>query len=75
LEAIRQVGKPEVGDIGFGVFTALSGPLRHVAWPPRFRLDMLACFDKLPTPSSSCSATQSTFGWPEATGTLWTTNS
>jgi hypothetical protein len=45
LETIGQVGDPEVGDIGFGGFAALSGPLRRAAWPPRFRLDTSARFD------------------------------
>jgi hypothetical protein len=45
LEAIGQDGDPEVGDIGFEGFVALSGPLRCAAWPPRFRSDTSACFD------------------------------
>jgi hypothetical protein len=31
LEAIGQVGEPEVGDLGFGGFAALAGPLRRAA--------------------------------------------
>jgi hypothetical protein len=31
LEAIGQVGEPEVGDLGFGGFAALAGPLRYAA--------------------------------------------
>jgi hypothetical protein len=38
LEAIGQVGEPEVGDLGFGGFAALAGPLRRAAWPPHFTL-------------------------------------
>jgi hypothetical protein len=45
LEAIEQVGEPEVSDIGFGGFVALSGPLRRAAWPPRFRPDIGARYD------------------------------
>jgi hypothetical protein len=45
LEAIGQVDEPEVGNIGFGGFAALSGPLRRAAWPPRFRPDASASFD------------------------------
>jgi hypothetical protein len=45
LEAIGQVGEPEVGDLGFGGFAALAGPLRRVAWPPRFRPDIGARYD------------------------------
>jgi hypothetical protein len=45
LEAIGQVGEPEVSDIGFGGFAALSGPFRRATWPPRFRPDIGACYD------------------------------
>jgi hypothetical protein len=45
LEATRRVGKPEVSDIGFRGFIALSGPLRRAAWPPRFRPDIGARYD------------------------------
>jgi hypothetical protein len=45
LEAIGQVAEPEVGDIGFGGFAALSGPLHRAAWPPRFRPDIGARYD------------------------------
>jgi hypothetical protein len=45
LKVIGQDGDPEVGDIGFEGFVALSGPLRCAAWPPRFRSDTSACFD------------------------------
>jgi hypothetical protein len=45
LEAIGQVGEPEVRDIGFGGFAVLSGPLRRAAWPPRFRPDIGVCYD------------------------------
>jgi hypothetical protein len=45
LEAIGQVGEPEVGDLGFGGFVALAGPLHRAAWPPHFRLDIGACYD------------------------------
>jgi hypothetical protein len=31
LEAIGEVGKPEVGNLGFGGFAALAGPLRRAA--------------------------------------------
>jgi hypothetical protein len=44
LEAIGE-GEPEVGDIGFGGFAALAGPLRHAAWPPRFKPDTVARYD------------------------------
>jgi hypothetical protein len=44
LEAIGE-GEPEVGDIGFGGFMALAGPLRHAAWPPRFKPDTDARYD------------------------------
>jgi hypothetical protein len=50
LEAMGQVGKPEVGVIGFGGFVVLSLPLRHAAWPSCFRLDMSACFDGTSNP-------------------------
>jgi hypothetical protein len=39
LEAIGE-GEPEAGDIGFGGFAALAGPLRRAPWPPRFRPDI-----------------------------------
>jgi hypothetical protein len=45
LEAIGQVDEPEVGDLSFGGFVALAGPLRCAAWPPRFKLDISACYD------------------------------
>jgi hypothetical protein len=45
LEAIGQVGKPEVSDLAFGGFAALAGPLRHAAWPPRFRPNISARYD------------------------------
>jgi hypothetical protein len=45
LEAIGEVDEPEVGDLGFGGFAALAGPLCCVAWPPRFKLDYGACYD------------------------------
>jgi hypothetical protein len=45
LEAIGQVGEPEVSDIGFGGFAALSESLRHAAWPLRFRPDISAHYD------------------------------
>jgi hypothetical protein len=45
LEAIGQVGEPEVGDLGFGGFAALAGPLRRAAWPPRFKPDISARYD------------------------------
>jgi hypothetical protein len=44
LEASGE-GEPEVGDLGFGGFAALAGPLRRVAWPPRFRPDTGARYD------------------------------
>jgi hypothetical protein len=50
LEAIGQVGEPEVGDISFGGFATLSGPLRCVAWPPRFRPDIGARYDGTSNP-------------------------
>jgi hypothetical protein len=45
LEAIGQVSEPKVGDLGFGGFAALAIPLRRVAWPPRFKPDIGACYD------------------------------
>jgi hypothetical protein len=50
LEAIGQGGEPEGGVICFGGFVALSEPFRHVAWPPRFRPDTPACFDRSSDP-------------------------
>jgi hypothetical protein len=44
LEAIGE-GEPEVGDLGFGGFAALTGPLRRATWPPRFRPDTGARYD------------------------------
>jgi hypothetical protein len=46
LEAIGQVGEPEVGNLGFGGFTALAGTLRRAAWPPRFKPDIGAHYDR-----------------------------
>jgi hypothetical protein len=43
LEAIGE-GEPEVGNLGFGGFAALAGPLRR-ATPPRFRPDIGARYD------------------------------
>jgi hypothetical protein len=45
LEAIGQVGEPEVSNIGFGGFTALFGLLRRAAWPPHFRPDIGVRYD------------------------------
>jgi hypothetical protein len=45
LEAIGQVGEPEVGNLGFGGFAALAGPLHRAAWPPRFKPDVGARYD------------------------------
>jgi hypothetical protein len=45
LEAVGQVGEPEVSDLGFGGFAVLVGPLRRAAWPPRFKLDISAHYD------------------------------
>jgi hypothetical protein len=45
LETIGQVGEPEVGDLGFGGFAALAGPLRRAAWPPCFKPDVMAHYD------------------------------
>jgi hypothetical protein len=45
LEAIGQVGEPEVGDLGFEGFAALVGPLRRAAWPPCFKPDVVARYD------------------------------
>jgi hypothetical protein len=45
LEAIGQVGEPEVGDIGFGGFAVLSKPLRRAAWPSRFRSNLGARYE------------------------------
>jgi hypothetical protein len=53
LEAIGQVGEPEVGDLGFGGFTALAGPLCLAAWPPRFKPDISACYDGTSDPVGS----------------------
>jgi hypothetical protein len=50
LEAIGQVGEPEVGDISFGGFAALSGPIHRAAWPPHFRPDIGACYDGTSNP-------------------------
>jgi hypothetical protein len=36
LEAIGE-DEPEVGDLGFGGFAALDGPIRRATWPPRFK--------------------------------------
>ena len=44
LEAVGE-GEPEVGDLGFGGFAALAGPLRRATWPPRFRPDIGARYD------------------------------
>jgi hypothetical protein len=44
LEAIGE-GEPEVGDLGFGGFVALAGPLRRTTRPPRFRPDIGARYD------------------------------
>jgi hypothetical protein len=44
LEAIGE-GKPEVGDIGFGGFAVLAGPLHRAMWPSRFRPDIGARYD------------------------------
>jgi hypothetical protein len=44
LEAIGE-GKPEIGDLGFGGFAALAGPLRRATWPPHFRPDIGARYD------------------------------
>jgi hypothetical protein len=45
LEAIGEVGEPEVGNLGFRGFAALAGPLRRAAWPPRFKSDYGARYD------------------------------
>jgi hypothetical protein len=45
LEAIGQVGEPEVGDLGFEGFAVLAGPLCRAAWPPRFKPDIGARYD------------------------------
>jgi hypothetical protein len=45
LEAIWEVSEPKVGDVGFGSFAALAGPLRHAAWLPRFKPDIVARYD------------------------------
>jgi hypothetical protein len=50
LEAIGQVGEPEVDDISFGGFAALSGPIHRAAWPPHFRSDIGACYDGTSNP-------------------------
>jgi hypothetical protein len=50
LEAIGQGGEPEGGVICFRGFAVLSEPLRHVAWPPRFRPEASAHFDGSPDP-------------------------
>jgi hypothetical protein len=50
LKAIGQAGEQERGVICFGGFTMLSEPLRHVTWPPRFRLEVSARFDGLSDP-------------------------
>jgi hypothetical protein len=44
LEAIGE-GEPEVGDLGFGGFAALVGPLCRATWPSRFRPDIGARYD------------------------------
>jgi hypothetical protein len=45
LEALGQGGEPVNGDVGFGGFVALSGPLHRAVWPPRFRPDTSARFN------------------------------
>jgi hypothetical protein len=50
LEAIGQVGEPEVGDLDFGGFAALVGRLRRAAWLPRFKPDIGACYDRTSNP-------------------------
>jgi hypothetical protein len=50
LEAIGEVGEPEVGDLGFGGFAALAGPLHRAAWPPRFKSDYGARYDGTSNP-------------------------
>jgi hypothetical protein len=59
LEAIGQVAEPEVGDLGFGGFLALAGPLRRAAWPL--------------IPWSSCSDTRPMFMQLEVMGVSWQT--
>jgi hypothetical protein len=50
LEAIRE-GEPEVSDLGFGGFAALTGPLRRATWLPRFKLDIGARYDGTSDPA------------------------
>jgi hypothetical protein len=50
LEAIGQVGEPEVDDLGFGGFAVLTRPLRRAAWPPRFKPDIGARYDGTSNP-------------------------
>jgi hypothetical protein len=50
LEAMGQGGEPVGGVICFGGFVALSEPLRHAAWLPRFIPDTSAHFDGLSDP-------------------------
>jgi hypothetical protein len=45
LEAMGQGGEPVGGVNYFGGFVVLFEPLRHAAWPSRFRPDTPACFD------------------------------
>jgi hypothetical protein len=45
LEVIGQVGELKVGDLSFESFAVLAGPLRCVAWLPRFRPDIGARYD------------------------------
>jgi hypothetical protein len=44
LEAIGE-GEPEVSDLSFRGFAALTGPLHRAMWPPRFKPDIGARYD------------------------------
>jgi hypothetical protein len=72
LEAIGE-GEPEVGDLGFGGFAALAGPLRRTMWPPRFRPDIGARYDGTSDPVEFLQ--QYAGGWREAMGMSWPTSS
>jgi hypothetical protein len=75
LEAIGQVGEPEVSDLGFGGFAALAGPF--AVWPSRrasSRTSVRVTMGPL-IPWGSCSDTRPMFGQLEVMGASWLTGS
>jgi hypothetical protein len=50
LEVIGQGGEPVGGVVCSGGFAVLSEPLRHAAWPPRYRPDTPDRFDRSTDP-------------------------